>query len=169
MLRAINGEPGMFRAWMRIGGDATLKSFGIEPPARGSDCEGYAEKTARAIPSKWLHWLGTRPLSARSGDYFFCHAGIRPGVPLKQQKRSDLLWIRDEFLGDRSNHGAVIVHGHSISAEVEKMGNRIGVDTGAYRTGILTALYLEGTEQQIFSTTVSDQRTEQAIMSEPQI
>jgi len=152
MLRALNSEYGIFRAWMRIGGDATLRSFGMEPPPRGGDYELYARRFAATIPQQWVAWLSRLPYSARSGDYFFCHAGIRPGVPLKRQKKADLLWIRDEFLDDRQEHGAVVVHGHSIADEVEYCGNRIGIDTGAYRTGVLTALYLEGDRQEILAT-----------------
>ena len=77
---------------------------------------------------------------------------MRPGVPLKRQSAQDLLWIRREFLSDDSDHGAVVVHGHSIASDVEWRDNRIGIDTGAYRTGRLTALYLEGTEREIIAT-----------------
>jgi serine/threonine protein phosphatase 1 len=91
------------------------------------------------------------PLFARSGDYFFCHAGVRPGVALRRQTRNDLLWIREDFLTDESEHGAVIVHGHSIETEVTIRSNRIGIDTGAYRTGVLTALYLEGEQREIIA------------------
>lgn len=156
MLRALNGEPEMLRAWMRIGGAATVRSFGLEPPERDGDHAAYLRRLATVVPEEWVSWLSSLPLSARSGDYFFCHAGIRPGVPLKRQKRTDLLWIRDEFLDDRENHGAVVVHGHSIATEVEIHANRIGIDTGAYQTGVLTALYLEGDRQEIISATSLD-------------
>lgn len=152
MLRALAGEPGMLRAWMRVGGKETLRSFGLEPPPREADPAEAIAKIIAEIPPQWLAWLRNLPLTARSGSYHFCHAGIRPGVPLKRQTRSDLLWIRDDFLVDERDHGAVIVHGHSISEEVEIRPNRIGIDTGAYQTGALTALYLEGTEREIIST-----------------
>ena len=152
MLRALAGEPGMLRAWMRIGGTATLRSFGIEPPHRDDDQRAAVSDLLKKIPSQLLDWVRNLPLTARSGDYLFCHAGIRPGVPLKRQKRADLLWIRDEFLEDPQDHGMMVVHGHSVSTDVEMRGNRIGIDTGAYRTGILTALYLEGEDRQIIST-----------------
>ena len=78
------------------------------------------------------------------GDYAFVHAGIRPGVPLAEQKQSDLRWIREPFLDHRGTHERIVVHGHSITAEVETTSARIGIDTGAYMSGTLTALGLEG-------------------------
>lgn len=143
MLRVIDGEPGLMRAWLRTGGDATLRSFGIEPPVADEDLLPATRKIAAAIPGDMLEWLRALPLTAQSGDYLFCHAGIRPGVAINRQSRDDLLWIRREFLEDDTDHGLVIVHGHSISREVEMRRNRIGIDTGAYQTGVLTGLYLE--------------------------
>ena len=152
MLRALDGEAGMLRAWMRTGGDTTLRSFGIEPPSRDDDPREALDLVRRTIPAEWVAWIRALPLTARSGDYLFCHAGIRPGVALKRQKRADLLWIRDEFLNDdETRHEAIVVHGHSISTEVEMRPYRIGIDTGAYRTGTLTALYLEGEAREILS------------------
>lgn len=146
MLRAIDGEPGVMKSWLRFGGKATLRSFGIEPPSSGEDFDpiDLGRRLRDTIPEKWLEWLRSRPISARSGDYLFCHAGIRPGVPLNRQSRSDMLWIRDDFLASDVPHGVVVVHGHSISPDVELRHNRVGLDTGAYRTGVLTAAYLEG-------------------------
>ena len=86
------------------------------------------------------------------GDYLFVHAGIRPGVPLGQQERDDLMWIRDEFLDSGVDHGKVVVHGHSIRREPEVRSNRIGIDTGAFSTGRLTALVLEGETMQFIQT-----------------
>lgn len=154
MLRALDGEPGVMKSWLRFGGDATLRSFGIEPPSphREFDPNELARQLRAAMPEKWLEWLRTRPISAQSGDYFFCHAGIRPGTPINRQTRSDMLWIRDDFLASDEAHGVVVVHGHSISPDVELRHNRIGVDTGAYHTGMLTAVYLEGKTCGILST-----------------
>jgi serine/threonine protein phosphatase 1 len=84
------------------------------------------------------------PLSHTEGDYHFVHAGIRPGVPLDAQARDDLLWIRDEFLYSPLDHGKVVVHGHTISSAPDVQSNRIGIDTGAFATGRLTCLVLEG-------------------------
>ena len=156
MLRALDGQPGAMRAWLRSGGDATLRSLGVEPPARGDDPSDTCEAVRAALTPAVLEWVRSRPLTARSGDYFFCHAGIRPGRDLKRQSRADLLWIRDEFLEDDGDHGVIVVHGHSISDEVEIRSNRIGVDTGAYRSGVLTAIYLDGPLREIIAATRSD-------------
>lgn len=152
MLRAIDGEPGVMSSWMRFGGRATLRSFGIEPPEGAYDRTRLAREIAKAVPKDLLKWMRSLPVSARSGDYFFCHAGIRPGVEINRQSKEDMLWIRDEFLENDESHGVVIVHGHSISPDVEVKHNRIGIDTGAYRTDMLTAAYLEGQRCGIIST-----------------
>jgi serine/threonine protein phosphatase 1 len=152
LLRALSGEKGMLRAWMRTGGRQTLESLGITPPERGDDEDAVIARIKREITPELLTWVENLPLTAQSGDYFFCHAGIRPGVALKRQSRDDLLWIRDQFLEDSTPHPAVIVHGHTVSENVELRPNRIGIDTGAYESGVLTALYLEGTEREIIAT-----------------
>ncbi len=151
MLRTYDGESSVLRVWMRTGGSETLRSYGLVPPARDADPRAFLAQMKRAIPAEIIEWLRLRPLTVRSGDYLFCHAGIRPGVALRKQSKADLLWIRDEFLNDNSAHGAVIVHGHSICAAPEVFDNRIGLDTGAYKTGLLTALYLEGTRRELIS------------------
>lgn len=152
MLRAIDGEPGLMAAWLRSGGDATFRSFGIEPPIGDEDLLPATRKIAATVPGEMLDWLRALPLTAKSGDYLFCHAGIRPGIAINRQSRDDLLWIRREFLEDDTDHGLVIVHGHSVSREVEMRHNRIGIDTGAYRTGVLTGLYLEDYLREVLST-----------------
>ncbi len=151
MLKAIDGEPGLLSAWKRIGGIQTLQSFEIGDDIIDGPERELLAALRTAVGRPMLDWLRNLPLTARSGDYLFCHAGIRPGVALKRQSRSDLLWIREEFLADDSDHGFVVVHGHSIATEVEVRDNRIGIDTGAYRTGTLTALYLEGAEREILT------------------
>ncbi len=152
MLRVIDGEPGMMTQWLKFGGDATLQSFGITPPEDASEYPRVIREMREAIPENQVQWLRRRPISVRSGDYLFCHAGIRPGVDLNRQKTQDMLWIRDEFLASDEAHEVVVVHGHSISPDVELRHNRIGIDTGAYRTGVLTAAFLTGTTCHILST-----------------
>jgi len=152
MLHALDGSVDSLRGWMGVGGDATVRSFGLEPWRRDEDPVGYLRRLRGVIPREWVGWLKRLPLSARSGDYFFCHAGVRPGVSLRRQLRQDLLWIREDFLDDPAYHGAIIVHGHSVEQAVSIRHNRIGIDTGAYHTGVLTALYLEDTRQEIIST-----------------
>ena len=86
------------------------------------------------------------------GDYFFVHAGVRPGVPLDRQAVEDMLWIRDEFLDFTGTFGRIVVHGHTITDAPEVRDNRIGIDTGAFATGQLTCLVLEGSERRFLST-----------------
>lgn len=151
LLRALDGDVNLLKIWLAVGGKETLESFGLAPPAPDEDLRAYLHQIVTAIPRSWLNWLRRLPITAQSGDYFFCHAGIRPGQALRRQTREDLLWIRDEFLDDSRNHGCVVVHGHSIEPQVEFRPNRIGIDTGAYRTGVLTALYLDGTDREVLS------------------
>jgi serine/threonine protein phosphatase 1 len=106
----------------------------------------YTEAAARlreALPTKHLHFLSSLNSSYAHGKYFFCHAGVRPSVPLDQQSEEDLFWIRDEFLTSKVDFGKIIVHGHSPVPEPEVLPNRINLDTGAFATGRLTCLVLE--------------------------
>jgi serine/threonine protein phosphatase 1 len=153
LLASADGNAMAQRVWLDNGGDATLRSFGIECELfEASAAEERARMIHRQIGQGVLGWLRSLPLFYRTGDYYFCHAGVRPGVPLETQQREDLLWIRDEFLGSRAWHGAMVVHGHSEADAVEEVLNRINVDTGAYRTDILTAIGLEGTSRWFIST-----------------
>lgn len=156
MLQALDGKANMLRDWMRVGGAATVQSFGLEPFDSATDSSDYLRAMRAVVPREWVAWMKRLPLTAQSGDYLFCHAGIRPGVPLRRQVRDDLLWIRDDFLDDERSHPLVIVHGHSIEQSVEIRSNRIGIDTGAYRTGTLTALYLEDDKQEVISVRLPD-------------
>lgn len=142
-------------AWMANGGRETLWSYGIAPPDRPSDPDEAAEVQAALLdrmPASHIAFLRSLALSHREGDYLFVHAGVRPGVPLEYQDPEDLIWIRDEFLEDQRDFGAVVVHGHSIRREPENFANRIGVDTGAYASGSLTCVVLKGTERRFLST-----------------
>ena len=151
MLRAIDGATGAARDWLRIGGERTLRSYGIEPP-RDADGEGAAMRAlAQAMPSDIVGWLRGLPLTARSGDYLFVHAGIRPGVPINRQNRQDLMWIREGFLDSQVDHGAIVVHGHTIVPDIEFRPNRIAIDIGTYRTGVAKALYLDGDKREIIA------------------
>ena len=145
LLRATKGSAAAQRAWLRNGGAQTLTSFGFEPAQlRELDTAERARAISDSIGSKTIEWLAGLPTQFRSGGYFFCHAGVRPGIPLDQQRTSDLLWIGEEFARSTHDHGAVIVHGHTEADQVEIRPNRINVDTGAYRTGRLSAIGLEG-------------------------
>jgi serine/threonine protein phosphatase 1 len=155
MLQALDGDLEALRRWLAVGGDTTLASFGIPPLRPDDDPRDYLNRARRAIPRQWLAWLRQLPLSVQSGDYYFVHAGVRPGVALDRQVREDMLWIRSEFLKHERDFGAIVVHGHSISREVDFQPNRIGIDTGAYRSGVLSAVYLEGEKRGILTASFS--------------
>jgi len=153
LLASAHGEAEAQRVWLRNGGDATLHSYRLDPAEFTGLAPAERGRALRqAVGADMLAWLEARPLSWQSGDYFFCHAGVRPGVPLTKQRREDLLWIRQPFLGSERAHGAVIVHGHSESDAAEVAHNRINVDTGAHRSGELTAVGLQGACRWFLST-----------------
>lgn len=135
-------NPDVYQAWRTFGGAETLLSYGVRPPAFSAPNEqrrAHAEFVA-AVPRNHLAFLNGLSDSYTMGDYFFAHAGVRPGVAIDRQVPEDLLWIRDEFLGSEANFGKVVVHGHSPSETPILRTNRIGIDTGAYATGTLTAV-----------------------------
>ncbi len=135
--------------WLGNGGEATLESYHVTPGHRlfgGVDYRDTARRLADALPLAHRRFIGELPLTARFGDYLFVHAGIRPGVPLEDQDPQDLIWIREDFLWDGSDHGFVVIHGHTPANPPEVMPNRINVDTGAVYGGPLTCVALEGTD-----------------------
>lgn len=154
-LKALEGDPRLVRYFVQIGGEPTINSYGLTGDAYY--CMGFdelAQQLPTIVPEGHKRFLARSEDMVRVGDYVFVHAGIRPGVAIDQQKSSDLRWIREEFLGDRRDHGVMIVHGHTITDDVETRANRIGIDTGAYRSGMLTAIVLEGAERRYLQTGV---------------
>lgn len=140
--------------WLDFGGLETLASYGVRRSAIGSrGRQELADGLAAALPKTHRDFFESLLIHHRRGDYFFVHAGVRPGVALDQQSPEDCRWIRGPFLQSRQWHGAMIVHGHTITDEPEDCANRIGIDTGAYATGVLTALRLEGSNRSFFKTT----------------
>ena len=136
------------RFFLKIGGDATLQSYPIpRSEYLTMTLEELAERLPSLIPEAHLAFLESFEDQIVIGDYAFVHAGIRPGVALSEQKRSDLRWIREEFTDHRGDLEKVVVFGHTIYPEVEERGSRIGIDTGAYASGVLTAIGLEGDER----------------------
>lgn len=134
--------------WVTFGGHATLASYGVTPPSPRSDSELWVEarkQLSQAMPTTHMALLRRAALYYTAGDYLFVHGGVKPGVPLEQQGADILLWIRDEFLRSPKACDKVVVHGHSARQQVANQGWRIGVDTGAYATGILTAVKLKDT------------------------
>jgi serine/threonine protein phosphatase 1 len=143
------------RTWKYYGGLETLHAYGINDLTLSDDpldFEHARERLSAAIPVAHRHFLDTLSLSAEFGDYFFVHAGVRPGVPLSHQAEDDLLWIREEFLQSRASHGKIVVHGHTPSEDAVFRSNRIGIDTGAYMTGVLTCIILDGVSRQLLQT-----------------
>ena len=148
LLNSIDGNAMAQDIWLDHGGAAFLDSFGIAPPRQAEDSFDFGERLGAAVPGHLVAMLRAAPLSFRSGDYIFVHAGVRPGVPFERQEAQDLMCIRDEFTQSDRDHGAVIVHGHSIVEEVECHPNRIAVDTGAYDSGRLSSICLDGIERE---------------------
>jgi serine/threonine protein phosphatase 1 len=139
-------NPGILSTWRNLGGIETLISYGLRPPRNPStgDQLRLADEFKQAIPSAHLDFIRRlRPCFAFD-DIFFVHAGVRPGVPLGGQSVSDLCWIRDEFLEHSGLFEKLIVHGHTPVRAPDVRSNRINIDTGAYATGRLTCLWIEG-------------------------
>ena len=144
MLRALTGDINALQLWLRFGGESTLKSWGVPERLLIQGPINDLLRSARAcITSETLIWLNALPCSYRSGSVFFTHAGVRPGTPLELQSEADLVNIREPFLSCPDLHPALIVHGHTISPRPQLLPNRLGVDTGAYLGGRLTAVGLE--------------------------
>jgi serine/threonine protein phosphatase 1 len=139
-------DPMVYRNWREYGGAETLLSYGVMPPSF-DDKEDFVtarEEFLRGFPASHLDFFRRLEDFHVEGDYMFVHAGVRPGVPLEKQSASDLMWIRNEFLYSDKSFGKMIVHGHTPSERPVRRRNRIGIDTGAFATGCLTAVVLEG-------------------------
>lgn len=152
-LKALAGDPQLVRYFVQIGGEPTINSYGLAGDTyHCMTFDQIAERLPRLVPDAHKRFLAEAEEQIRIGDYLFVHAGIRPGTAFDEQKGSDLRWIRDDFLSDRRDHGAMIVHGHTITDDVAEHPNRIGIDTGAYRSGVLTAIVLEGSGRRYLQT-----------------
>lgn len=145
-LAAVLRDPSRLADWLRVGGRQTLMSYGLSPPPNPGDEEQRAlvRELFAAMPPQHREFLERLRLSFTCGDFFFVHAGVRPGVPLSEQQETDLLWIRDEFLQSKKNFGKYIIHGHTPVRSAEVLTNRANIDTGAYATGNLTLLSIQG-------------------------
>jgi len=149
------GNPTDNASWLYYGGVNTLSSYGIpaSPLEENSDqLVAIQQKLRNILPDGHLKFLNNLSVSHTVGDYFFVHAGVRPGIPLNEQLRHDLLWIREPFLNSTRYHGRVVVHGHSVQVHPKILPNRIGIDTGAYDSGVLTSLVLQGEGQWLIKT-----------------
>ncbi len=148
-------DPAVGPNWVQYGGDATLLSYGVDvaqaDPSRG--WVSVQDAFAKALPDSHRAFLAAMKLWVERDDYLFVHAGVRPGLPLERQTEADLLWIRHEFLrAERPHPNRVVVHGHTPRREPDLHRWRIGVDTGAYASGVLTAIRLKGAERMVIQT-----------------
>jgi serine/threonine protein phosphatase 1 len=148
MLKALGGSVDALRFFCRIGGEETIWSYGITGDAyRAMSFDELCTAFQAAVPAHHVALLSAAEDLVQLGDYVFVHAGVKPGTALTDQKASDLRWIRETFINDRRWHGAMVVHGHTITEAIDEHPNRIGIDTGAYASGRLTAVGLEGAER----------------------
>lgn len=137
-------DPSRFDDWLRVGGAQTLMSYGLTPDPQKDDPATLLRRLLQVMPTEHVEFLDNLRLSFTCGDFFFAHAGVRPGVPLAEQRESDLLWIRDEFLQSEKDFGKYVVHGHTPVRTAELLANRANIDTGAYATGNLTLMSIQG-------------------------
>lgn len=153
LIKTWDGDRRTASLFARIGGRETLLSYGVsEETYDAADISDLMALTRAHVPEAHIEFMRGFAEMIAEGEYLFVHAGIRPGVPHDAQSHADTRWIRREFLEDERDHGAMIVHGHSITEDIVERHNRIGIDTGAFATGKLTAIGLEGSERWFLST-----------------
>ncbi len=144
MVRGLTGEPELLANWLTYGGYACAESYGVSRSRLVGQRPEILEHVLRsAIPQEHIDFLQGFLDYVQFGDFLFTHAGIRPGVPLDEQGAREFRWIRDPFLSFEGDHGVLVVHGHTVSEDVEVKHNRIGIDTGAYNSGQLSAICVE--------------------------
>jgi serine/threonine protein phosphatase 1 len=145
----------VLRHFLRFGGKETLESYGIPAnPKNKKELEALQDAMHDRVPPEDLEFIREMEDRIVIGDYAFVHAGIVPDVALEKQKGADLRWIREPFLSSEKRHSHIVVHGHTIYPKPELRENRIGIDTGAFASGRLTALVLEGTGRRFIQTRV---------------
>jgi serine/threonine protein phosphatase 1 len=144
-LNGFLSNPSTLEHWQYNGGLETLMSYGITPliNADAATQAQLAGALEQALPESHRQFIGNLESSFTCGDYFFVHAGVRPGIPLTKQHEADLLWIRQDFLLYEEDFGKIVVHGHTPVSQPDVRPNRINIDTGAFATGQLTCLILE--------------------------
>jgi serine/threonine protein phosphatase 1 len=161
MMMGVFESVNIFDVWALNGGMATARSYGIEFDPHGAsanDIKFMIKHLDVAVPGAHRKFFDGLRLRLEIGDYFFVHAGVRPGVPLGLQHESDCMFIRSDFLNHRGDFGKIIVHGHTPVEEPQVLPNRIALDTGAFFSGRLTALCLEGTTRKFLIADASDKR-----------
>lgn len=148
MLLGSRRKTDTLRGFLKYGGFETIQSYGIDAETIvSSDIEDLQQRMNAAIPQDDFDFLESFKKMVRIGDYLFVHAGIRPDMPIDHQLGKDCRWIREPFLSHKGDFGAFVIHGHTITEEPDVCTNRIGIDTGAFATGTLTAIGLEGTDR----------------------
>ncbi len=156
MFLAAFEKPEALRHFLKHGGRETMLSYGLSSKQLATlPLEELFERMPQLVSESTREYIAGFELMIRAGDYLFVHAGIDPSRPLNDQKPSDLLWIRERFLTHEGPLEKVVVHGHTIFDRVMDCGNRIGIDTGAFRSGVLTALVLEGDQRRILQARVN--------------
>lgn len=151
MLRFLDGT-GDAPVWLANGGLATIESYLGDDRLGFTDLDTLKSALLHSVPASHLAFLKDLPLCHVEGDYYFVHAGVRPGISLDEQDPADQLWIRSAFLGSQADHGKLVVHGHTIVRTPDVRRNRIALDTGAFYTGRLSALVAEGASRSFLST-----------------
>jgi serine/threonine protein phosphatase 1 len=141
-------DPTVLEEWRQIGGLETLASYGLRPKTNPDKAEQIrlADEFANVLPESHRKFFHKLELLFNCGDFLFVHAGIRPRIPIRRQKEEDLLWIRDDFLLCEEGFEKFVVHGHTPVREPDFRSNRINIDTGAFATGRLTCLMIDGTD-----------------------
>ncbi len=137
--------------WLRYGGLATLASYGVNPRLSGKPV-ALRNALAHAMPRAHQDFIAGLKLAYRLGDVVFVHAGVRPGVPLEAQSRADLLTIRRDFIHGDPPLPMRVVHGHTPHRTPQVTPYRVGIDTGAFASGILTCAVMEAGEVRFLST-----------------
>jgi serine/threonine protein phosphatase 1 len=154
LLKNFLDNPESGASWWRLGGWETLKSYGVaaKPRMTRRGFTKIAAKLREALSQQQVEFFNSLKTSLTVGDYFLCHAGVRPGRALDLQDEEDLLWIRDDFLSAQVDFGKIVVHGHTPVREPQVLANRINIDTGAFLSGRLTCVVLEAGEHRFLST-----------------
>lgn len=164
LLQVLAGDDRATRLFCRVGGEETAASYGISAEVySGLDYAELGESLRTLVPETHRAFLEKLEDLIVEGDYAFVHAGVRPGVAFTEQRPSDLRWIRDAFLDYNGELERLVIHGHTIRTKVEILSHRIGIDTGAYSTGVLTAIALEADRRWFLQTAEMPQFDEKLI------
>lgn len=150
MMQEFLRQPQVGQAWLAMGAGPALLSYGVEPPRNPASPSQWRETWARfndTVPQSHRDFLAALEPSVQEGDYFFTHAGVRPGKSIARQKPTDLMWIRNAFLNDKRRLDKIVVHGHTVTSAPHSDHRRVGVDTGAYASGELTAVCIDAAER----------------------